>query len=101
MLERELADLPVDPRAVDGDWTRPGTEARDDGSDRGVVELDPVELRQDRLLPHVVAQAGALAPVRTRSRVELAVAAVGERPVAPEPASADAFEQALEEVDPV
>jgi hypothetical protein len=47
MFQRELADLAVDPRAVDGHCARPGAEARDDRSDAGVVERDPLELRQE------------------------------------------------------
>jgi hypothetical protein len=38
LLERELADLAVDPCPVDRDWTRAGAEAGDDGRDGGVVE---------------------------------------------------------------
>ena len=97
MLQRGHADLALDPRLVERDRTRPRAEAGNDGRDGRVVELDPLELRQDRHLPHFVAESGALAPFRARVRVGLAVAAVGDRPIALYPASADALNEALEE----
>ena len=50
MLQRELADLALGGPSLAGH----------DGGDGRVVELDPLELRQDRLLPHFVAEAGPL-----------------------------------------
>jgi hypothetical protein len=49
MLQRELADLALDPRPVARDRTGARAEAGHDGGHGRVVELDPLELRQDRL----------------------------------------------------
>ena len=53
------------------------------------------------VLPGLIAEAGLAAPGLARVGVELAVTAVGERAVVPEPPTTDAREQAAEEVDPV
>jgi hypothetical protein len=49
MVRRELSDLAVDPRLVDCDRARSCAQTGDDGRDGRVIELDRLDLRQDRL----------------------------------------------------
>ncbi|HWP63892.1 MAG TPA: hypothetical protein VNO86_10525 [Candidatus Binatia bacterium] len=100
MVEGELADLAVDPGAVESDRTWCSPERCDHGPDRGVVELDPGDLPEDRLLPRLVAVAGLLTPRVAWARVELPMASVSERPVALESPAASAEEQPAEQVHP-
>ena len=62
VVEGELADLAVDPGPVESDRTWCSPERCDHGPDRGVVELDPRDLPDDRLLPRLVALPRLLAP---------------------------------------
>ena len=98
MLEGEIAHLALDPGAVDSHGAPGATERRDDPGDDSVIKLDPANLGEHGCLPCFVGQARPPAPVDARLRMELAMAAVGERPVVAEAPTTHAFEEAREEV---
>jgi len=62
LLEGELAHLAIDPGAVERHRPWRATERGDHGPDGRNVELDPLDLPEDRLLPRLVAVAGLRAP---------------------------------------
>ncbi|MBI2764218.1 MAG: hypothetical protein HYX54_10870 [Chloroflexi bacterium] len=101
MLQRQLADLPIDPRSVDRDRLLLRPEGRDDGCHGDIVERDASHLGQHRRLPGRVAEAGLTAPGLARVGVVLAVAAVGEGAVVAELPTTDASEKAAEQVDSI
>ncbi|MHB8671995.1 MAG: hypothetical protein ACYDAD_15795 [Acidimicrobiales bacterium] len=101
MLQRQLADLPVDPRPVDRDRLLVRPERRYDRCEGDVVEHDASDLCQHRRLPGRVAEAGLTAPGLARVGVVLAVAAIGERSVVPQLATAHAFKEAAQQVDTI
>jgi len=94
VLQGAVADLTLDPGAVDGNRPRARSERSHDAGDRRFVEFDASDLRQNRLFPDLVTESCALAPIGTGVHMELAVATVVERPVAPDPTSTDALEEA-------
>ena len=100
MVQREVADLALNSRAVDRNRPGCGCEGSDDRRDRAIVEVNSRHLGEDRLLPRLVAVPSLLTPRRARGRVELAVTAVGEGAVAFEAAATHAGQQTTEEVDP-
>jgi rhodanese-related sulfurtransferase len=100
MFKRELSDLAVDPRLVDCDGAWSCAETGNDGRDGRLVELDPRDLSEDRLLPRLVPVPRLLAPRVAWPRVELAVAAVGECSLVADAATAGAEQEPAEQIDP-
>jgi hypothetical protein len=92
VLERELADAPVDPRPLHLHRPPRRPEHRDHRRDRVVVDRDPRDLRQHRSLPDRVGDAGLAPPRLARIDVELAVAAIAERSVVADSEATDALE---------
>lgn len=99
MGERELAHLALDPGPIDRDRSAGSTEGGYDARDDAVVELGPADLGEDGRLPRFIREAGTWSPVSAWLGVELAVATVGERPVAPEASPANALQEARQQVD--
>ena len=99
VLHGEVPHLTFDPSPVQRDRALGRPEGRHHPGDHSLVDRDPGHLREDRGLPGLVAETRLGSPVRTGVEVELPVSAIVERTVAPEPATADAFEQPAEQVD--
>src|SRR4051794_16333101 len=85
VLERELADLAIDPRLIDLDGLAARPEGGKDRGDGAVVQGDAGDLGKHGSLPGLVAETGLPAPRLARIGVELAVAAIGEVPIVSEP----------------
>ncbi|MDA8201337.1 MAG: hypothetical protein M0Z49_00965 [Chloroflexi bacterium] len=101
MLQRQLADLPIEPRAVDRDRLLVRPERRDDRGHGDVVQRDASDLGQDRPFPGLIAEASLATPGGTRVGMELAMTAIGERAIVPQLPTTDAFEEAAEQVDAI
>jgi hypothetical protein len=100
VTQGQLAQLTVEPAALDRD--RPAVRAHrgDDRRDRGVIEPDARELGEDGGFPGLVTQPSVGAPRFAGIGVELPMTAIGEGAIAPDLPPTHTFEEPAEQVDP-
>ena len=99
VLQGKVAELALDPAALDGHRTASPPQRGHHGGHSGVVQPDLGQLGQDGRLPRRVAASGEPTPSGARIDMQLAIAA-SRRPVAAEAPAAYALEQPAQQVHP-